>query len=320
MAARVLVVDDEDTIRGILVQVLADEGYDVVEAASGEQALELYRSRPFELVLTDLYLGRMNGIELLDEIKLINGDAAVVLITSNASLETATSALRAGACDYLLKPFEDIGDVADVARRAIERVRSASASRELLENLKRSTGELERVNAALTDLVNREALTGLHNHRFFREELERELNRARRHGRTFALIFLDVDGFKKYNDNHGHLCGDELLRTLARLLEERCRESTLTARYGGDEFVLLVPEIDAQGGAILAERIRAAVESHPFPDAERQTLGRVTVSAGVAAYPEAGQDGRVLIDNADKALYLSKHRGRNRVSVFRPTS
>ena len=318
MGHRLLVVDDEETIRGVICQVLTEEGFEVTEASNGEQALELFRKDPFPLVITDIYMGKMTGLDLLNEIKLLDSETMVVVMTSNASLETATRALRSGAYDYLTKPFEELDLILAVVNRAVDRARLVGANRRLLHDLQRNADELEQLNAKLTDMANRDGLTGLHNHRYFREALELEVARSRRHQRRFAVLFMDVDHFKHYNDNHGHLAGDALLRTVSRLLEERCRSSTLAARYGGEEFVLLVPELDVEGARTFADKIRRTVEEHSFPGQDLQPTGRVTLSLGVAVYPDSGEDSTRLIDHADKALYESKRNGRNLVSVWEP--
>jgi diguanylate cyclase (GGDEF)-like protein len=219
----------------------------------------------------------------------------------------------------LIKPFEDIEMITAVVNRATDRYRLAVSNRELLEDLKRNAEELERLNVRLTDIANRDGLTGLYNHRYLRESLDQELARSRRHHRRFALIFIDIDHFKTYNDTHGHLAGDALLQTVAKLLQERARGETLAARYGGEEFVLLVPETGAEGAGRYAEAIRGLVAAHPFVGRETQPLGAVTLSLGVASYPEAGEDSTTLIDHADKALYVSKAHGRNTVTVWDPT-
>ena len=316
MVRRVLVVDDEDTIRGLIVRVLEREGYEASEAANAEQALDLYRENAFPLIVTDIYMGQMTGLDLLQEVKTLDTDAMVIVMTSNASLETATAALRAGAYDYLVKPFDDIHMISAVVNRAIDRFNLAANNRALMDHMKRNAEELERLNAQLTDMANRDPLTGLYNHRFFREALEKEVSRSARHGRVFSLVFVDIDHFKAYNDTYGHLAGDELLKHLARIFETHSRKSTITARYGGEEFVLLVPETDGEGAAALAEKLRRIVEDHPFRGSDSQSLGRITLSMGVATYPAAGEEATILIDHADKALYRSKHNGRNTVSVW----
>jgi diguanylate cyclase (GGDEF)-like protein len=315
MATRVLVVDDEKTVRGFIVQLLADEGYETIEAASAEEALQLHRDDPFPLVVTDIYMGKMTGLDLVREVKTLDGNAMVVVMTSKASLETATMALRAGAYDYLVKPFEDI-EIVSAVRRAIDRHKLVADNRALMDHMKRNAEELKQLNAQLTDLANQDELTGLYNHRYFREALSKELSRSKRHSRVFSVVFIDVDHFKTYNDTHGHLAGDELLKSLAGILRQQSRESTVVVRYGGDEFMLLVPEADREGARRFAEKLRAIVEEHPFRGRESQPCGRLTVSMGVATFPESGKAAADLIDSADKALYRSKHSGRNLVSAW----
>lgn len=161
---------------------------------------------------------------------------------------------------------------------------------------------------AITD-----GLTGLYNHRFFREQLEVEIGRAERYGHDVALIIMDIDHFKHYNDTHGHPQGDELLRGLAELLRKSIRKADLACRYGGEEFAIILPETGKETAVYLAERIRKAISEHPFPFRETQPMGALTVSIGVAVFP---LDARVidkLIRKADDALYKAKSTGRNRV-------
>jgi diguanylate cyclase (GGDEF)-like protein len=318
MAMRVLVVDDEDTIRGLIVQVLEDEGYQTTEAPNAEEALKLYREQPFPLIVTDIYMGKMTGLDLLQEVKAVDNDSMVVVMTSNASLETATTALRAGAYDYLVKPFDDIDMISTVVNRAIDRYKLAADNRALMQHMKQNAEQLEQLNVQLTDMVNRDALTGLYNHRYFREFLTKEIARSEQHPRAFSLVFIDIDHFKNYNDTHGHLAGDELLKRLADILRGYSGASTVVVRYGGEEFVLLVPEADTKAARELAEKLRGLVEDHPFSGRETQPCGKITLSLGVATFPESGRDATTLIDHADKALYRSKHDGRNLVSVWDP--
>jgi two-component system, cell cycle response regulator len=201
---------------------------------------------------------------------------------------------------------------------SVERSRLERENRDLLEHLQRSRDELDRVNAQLQDMANRDGLTGLYNARFFRGVLEQELSRSRRHQRSFGLLLADVDHFKSYNERHGQLAGDDLLRTAAKLLSERCRATTVAARYTGKGFALLTPENPAAGACQFAELLRALFEQYSFPGAEVQPGGRVTLSLGVATYPEAGDDAALLIDRASQALARAKSRGRNQVALWEP--
>lgn len=311
---RILIVDDEETIRGILSRVLVEkEGHEVTLVSNGEEGLELFRNDPFPLVITDIKLGGMDGIRLLQEIKKVDPDCLVVIITSDASMETSINALRYGAYDYLLKPFEDLDLVTSVVARAIEKIHLLRENETLIESLRRGKEELEDLNLKLRELAVRDGLTGLHDHRYFQDTLATEVSRAKRHGRIFSLLFLDVDFFKRYNDVNGHLAGDSVLKTLAAIFRENQRASAAIARYGGEEFVILLPETDKEGALIVAEKIRKRVLDHLFPGEEKQPQGKLTVSIGVASFPEDGTERDALIQSADQALYKAKQNGRNAV-------
>jgi diguanylate cyclase (GGDEF)-like protein len=165
------------------------------------------------------------------------------------------------------------------------------------------------------ELSTHDDLTGLFNRRHFFDHLEKEVQRARRYQRVFSLLMLDLDDFKRYNDSHGHLKGDEALKEVARLLQSSIRRVDMVARFGGDEFVVLLPEIAKQKAAMVAEKIRTAVELYPFVCSSTQSDGKMTVTAGLATYPEDSQDSVELVDLADRTLYVGKQQGGNRVSV-----
>ncbi|MBA3065444.1 GGDEF domain-containing protein [bacterium] len=160
-------------------------------------------------------------------------------------------------------------------------------------------------------LSNVDGLTGLFNHRFFHERMEKEIYRAQQYDLNFSLMILDIDDFKKFNDTHGHLAGDKHLKTMAKILHFILRETDFVARYGGEEFAVILPEAPIGGALIAAERIRKAVENQNFAGSLRST-----VSIGLAAYPDHGVKKNDIIDKADKALYEAKAAGKNRVRVF----
>ena len=308
-----LVVDDEETLRSVVSQVLSADGFQVAEAASGEEALEAFRMHAHQLVITDIRMKGMSGIELLAHIKLHNPDTQVVIMTSHASLDSALSALRAGAYDYLVKPFESLDLISAVAGRAAEKARLVTRNRELVEQLKRANEELQEANGTLKEMAVRDGLTSLYNHRYFQEALAQEVVRSRRTGKPCSVVFMDVDNFKVYNDTHGHPEGDGLLKTLAGMLTANLRGSDLAARYGGEEFVLLLPETSKEAALMIAEALRRVVESHDFPGGEKQPLGRVSISLGVGSFPPDGGDPAELMAYADARLYQAKHGGKNAV-------
>jgi diguanylate cyclase (GGDEF)-like protein len=163
---------------------------------------------------------------------------------------------------------------------------------------------------ALTD-----GLTGLYNSRHFYHVLEQELLRSERHGHTFSLLMFDLDDFKSYNDRYGHLAGDDLLRELADLIRSLIRRSDTAFRYGGEEFMLILPETPRPDALALAERLRQAVQEHAFVVREGIPLGRITISIGVATYPEDAQDVEGLVNAADMALLRAK-KSKNRVCTL----
>ncbi|MBE0607346.1 MAG: diguanylate cyclase [Deltaproteobacteria bacterium] len=312
---QLLVVDDEEAIRGTLFALLGEEGYEVRAVSSGEEAIALLGEGTFPLVMTDIRMGGMTGIELLQEVKRLHPETEVIIMTSYASLETAVLALRSGAYDYILKPFEDLELVTTAVARAVERGALVRERDALLETLARKNKELSEINTFLAERANRDGLTGLYNHRYFQEALARETALCERHGRDLSLIFGDVDHFKQFNDTNGHQAGDMALCKIAEILKSCIRQSDIVARYGGEEFVVLLPDTIKEEGRVLAERIRAAIESHPFRGGETQPGGHLTISFGLSSYPGDGRRPGALIKGADSALYAAKRGGRN---VIRP--
>jgi diguanylate cyclase (GGDEF)-like protein len=168
-------------------------------------------------------------------------------------------------------------------------------------------------------LINSDGLTGICNKRFFLQRIAEEIMRSESRHEEFSLFIFDIDHFKHYNDNNGHLAGDEALKTTGRILRESIREDDVPARYGGEEFVVLLPSTPKVGALTVAEKIRAAIQDHEYPKEKNQPGGDLTISGGVAAYPYDGKTSAEIISAADDALYKAKRGGRNRVLAFQPT-
>lgn len=166
---------------------------------------------------------------------------------------------------------------------------------------------------AITD-----ALTGLHNRRYFFEKAREAAHKAIKHHSPISIFIFDIDHFKKYNDMHGHPEGDYLLKELSRILKENSREGDVTARYGGEEFIVLMPDTDKEGAVVYGEKIRKVIESYPFRHREKQPLGYLSVSGGVASFPFDGSSIEAVIRCADEALYESKRSGRNMITRYEP--
>jgi diguanylate cyclase (GGDEF)-like protein len=185
---------------------------------------------------------------------------------------------------------------------------------ERTEELAAKNDELREANERLEKLAITDGLTGLINHRHFHELLEREIARQKRSKKPFAVVMADVDHFKTYNDTHGHPAGDDVLKEVARLLSENVRETDVVGRYGGEEFILLLLETSVSDAHQRADALRELIATYPFAHRRAQPLGRLSVSMGVAVWPDDGVEAQALVSAADVALYQSKRSGRDRVT------
>ena len=286
----VLVVDDEEVMRNLLRDVLTDTGYKVETASRGEEAVEKIKQDNFSIVISDLKMPGMGGLEMLRKVKAVNSNTCVIMITAYPSVESVTEAMREGAYDYIVKPF-NVEEINLVLRRAVERQRL------LLE-----AGQKEFYQ----ELSILDGLTGLYNHRHFYEVMPREIERAQRYKRAMSVLMIDIDDFKKYNDTNGHLKGDKLLQDLSGVLVRAVRSVDMVFRYGGEEFTVICPETTKQLGIDVAKRLfNLAREKLP-----------VTMSVGIAAYPDDGQTTEEVVTKADFAMYQAKQLGKNRICVF----
>lgn len=318
---RVMVVDDDPDVLRLFESVLLPEGYDLSLIESGTEALQLLQQESFALVLTDLFLDEVSGLDLLEYAKQHEPETQVVLVTGKASLDSAIAALRGGATDYLTKPV-DVDRLRTVVRNAVQRYQLEMKNRELVARLeehqrvlqqrvREATHELAQANKRLAELAIHDGLTGLYNHRHFQERLDQEVKRADRYNRKVALLMLDLDHFKHFNDTYGHQEGNEALRTIAELLTAHVRQVDIVARYGGEEFAVIVPiEGDSDEAGVVAERIRQIVETTDVTPLDAD-IPRLTISIGYATYPTDAGDRNELIARADEALYVAKARGRN---------
>lgn len=308
----VLVVDDDVNISELVASVLSTEGYRVDAVQSGEEAIELFTKGNYPLVISDIVMPGMGGIELLKQIKQISTDAQVIMMTSQAMLNTSIEALRSDAYDYLTKPFSDLNLISMVTKRAVEKADLLQKNRALLEDLKLKTEDASRINEVLRELTIQDSLTGLYNNRQFQELLVMEIERSKRYKHLFSLLFMTLDHFMKFNDTNGYGAGDKVLRATADIIKKNTRKSNYVARYAFDKFAVILPEISREEALIFAERIRTLVADHPFVGRENQPGGIISLSIGVSTFPHDGIDRKSLIDHAEQALLMAVGRGRNR--------
>lgn len=311
----ILVADDELAIRSLVGELLTDEGHVVTLAEDGEDALEKFKKEWHEIVFSDIRMPKMTGIELLGEIKKMTELTQFIIMTSHASIDNSIAALKKGAFDYILKPFDDLEVVVDAAKRAIANLSAIREQQYLLNTLSRQNEELGTLNKKFRELAIRDGLTGLFNHRHGEDRLADEVDRARKFNRNLSLLFIDLDNFKFFNDKHGHLAGDEVLHSLGKLMSGATRDSDTLARWGGEEFIIIAPETNEQQACQLAETIRKLVAEYAFPHANQQPLGHVSLSIGVATMSDGIANAEQLLKLADKAVYRAKESGRDR-TVF----
>jgi two-component system cell cycle response regulator len=292
----VLVVEASATVREVLVRQLGDRGYRVVAAADGDAALALVAGERPDAILLDHELPGLSGAELLDRLRADDELAAVpvIMLTHSPDREVLLDALERGAHDHLVAPF----DPAELAARVMAALRVKALHDQLMEANRRLAAQ------ALTD-----ELTGLANRRHGAHALERAVAVATRHGHLLALARVDVDRFKEINDTHGHQAGDRVLAEVARRLAGAVRGGDELARWGGDEFVAILPDTDREGALRAAERLRAAVAAAPVP----VSVGDVAVTISVGWAHWAGDTPGDLLARADRSLYQAKETGRNLV-------
>jgi len=297
--ANILVVDDEEVARQLLMDFLSDLGYHVQTAPDGETALSLARENPFDLIITDVRMPGMSGIELIHSIRelSLDVDTNFIVITGYSSVEAGIAAMREGAYDYIGKPF-NLEEMRVVVERALER-----------QNLMRKAKDTEYYRS----LSILDGLTQLYNHRYFHELLTREINRALRYPQTFSLMMIDIDDFKKFNDTKGHLAGDCALREIGQIMLRTLRKVDLVCRYGGEEFSMIIPQTNKEATAVAAERLREIIANTEIKDESDAPLGKIAISIGIATFPDDGQGKEELIKAADAALYEAKNKGKNKV-------
>ncbi len=296
-----LVVDDNQGVRWMVGACLERIGLWVIEAENGRQAFDLIKEHlaQVDLVIVDYDMPVMRGDEFIHLTRQLPEaeHLPMLSLSGNGDTHAVLRMFRAGASDYLMKPF--------IAEELLARV-------QVHLQLRRHMRHLEEMNRNLYDKAVNDVLTGLRNKRYFQEAFEEMFARALRSRGDISCLFFDLDHFKKVNDTCGHAFGDYVLKTIGALVKKNVRFGDLAARFGGEEFVVALPNTGLDQAGFVAEKIRALVEAHTFSDQGRQWA--VTVSIGVASLhfhqPATGQE---LLQQADKALYLAKDGGRNRV-------
>jgi diguanylate cyclase (GGDEF)-like protein len=298
MDASVLIVDDDPAIRKSMGDFIDFSGYKSLQAESGFNALELLKVNRVDVVITDIMMPGMNGLELTDLIKK-DYDTEVIVITGYSGDYSYVDAIGKGASDFIFKPFR--------LEELLLRLKRVLRERQQAKDRYMLLGRLEKL--AITD-----SLTTLYNSRHFYAQLEIELDRANRYRRPLSLLFLDIDRFKDFNDSYGHLEGDKVLFRIGQIINSCLRIMDSAHRYGGEEFTIILPETNGKKAVNVGKRIRAATEAEMFNPLPGKMVN-VTISIGATQY-FYNEDVSAFIQRADKAMYLSKQNGRNKVSYL----
>ena len=297
MNPKILIVDDDDSIRDTVAEYLAITNYPSDTARNAEDAMRLLSEKKYDVVITDIVMNGMDGLQLTEHIKSAC-DASVMIVTGYMREYTYESAIKKGADDFIFKPFR-LEELLLRLKRVLRERRLAQERNQILEKFK---------ILSITD-----DLTRLFNSRHFHAQLETEMVRHQRYQRPLSLLMMDIDHFKRYNDMHGHLEGDQILSRMGKAIQSVLRAPDTAYRYGGEEFTVLLPETNLAAAINAAVRIKSEVE---------EQLGEfmsiyspITLSIGATEY-RPGEEPSTFMKRADMAMYMSKHKGRNCISTI----
>jgi len=297
---KILIVDDDETVRESLNDFLEFHDFAVTSVASAIEALEAISKCDFDLIMSDLVMPKMDGISLVKAIREAGKDVPFLVMTGFASIEYAVESMKAGATDFITKPLK-FDHVMLIINRVLETC-----------TLRRMAREREYYK----DLSNSDGLTQISNYRHFNHVLKLEIDRQRRYGRPLTLLMIDIDDFKKTNDHYGHLIGDMVLIKIAALLKDEVRGFDFVARYGGDEFTVILPEVSEKAALAVGRRIMRSIGLYEFQSPEHKDIGAISVTIGIASFPQDATDGQDLVLKADRAMYAGKSAGKDCLCVF----
>ena len=296
-----LIVDDTKINIDILIELLGGV-YDILVSLNSARALELIEDNHIDLILLDILMPGINGYDLCRVLKSKESTASipVIFITANSDEESIETAFEVGGIDYITKPFK--------ALELLARIKTHLKTKELLHDLEESHKELE-IQAS------QDHMTKLYNRRYFAEISKKIMQLSKRNKKELSVLMIDIDKFKNINDTYGHKIGDDVIISLANILKEFSRDSDVACRFGGEEFLLLLPETPVEGAMLIAQKIRKHVEDFTVELDDEINL-KYTISIGVSMFDLENESNLELcIHRADEGLYESKNAGRNRVSL-----
>lgn len=316
----VLLIEDNPDHQSILREILESNDRYAIKlsmALTGPQGLEMIKKDRFDLALVDYKIPGFDGLELLKSVADRNIETPIIMITGAGDEKIAVEAMKVGAYDYVVKDTLFTNSLNLVINRSLERYREKRERERLEKQLRQQTTELEKANRKLKRLSITDDLTGVYNRRFIFGRFQEECARASRYPLIHSCAIIDLDLFKSINDKFGHLFGDFVLKKSASIIRKGLRSTDIMGRYGGDEFIVLLPMTDTRDAYLLAERMRKKVETQVFKKGKNST--KITLSIGIASCPSETvrvSDRKKLIKVADEALYKAKSGGRNRTELI----
>jgi diguanylate cyclase (GGDEF)-like protein len=304
--AIILLVEDDKVQAKVTKDFLESFGYEVILAVDGKSAIKSAKTQKVDIIVLDLVLPDINGNEVSRWLKL-NPDTKgipIIMLTVRSSMTEKVAGLVAGADDYLPKPYDEI--------ELNARIYACLRTKALQDELREKNRQLEEALLKLEVQAITDPLTELFNRRYFLSAIEKEFNRTVRYKSPTSCLMIDIDHFKKINDAYGHRAGDISLKETAAIIKNCTRDVDTVARWGGEEFIVLLPETGGEDALLVAAKILGAVSHHAFTAFPE----RITVSIGLATVPEPHiNTAEKLIHEADLALYEAKTKGRNRIEV-----
>lgn len=304
---KVLIVDDTPENMEIIGKLLESEGYDLYLADNGRSAIELVSYNSFDLILMDVMMPELDGFETFSEIKRLDEgfDVPLIYLTAKVDIESIVKGFEMGGADYIRKPFNSLELKA--------RVKHQLDLRQMRQKIEDQNQALLEANERLKTASLTDPLTTLFNRREILLRVEHEIARFERNGNIFSILIGDIDDFKRINDEHGHQVGDDVLKQVSKVFLEQIRKQDTVARWGGEEFIFLLPQTDDVGVLVLAEKLRSTVESTQIKT-ERGVI-RITMTFGCCSFQKMERL-EAFIDKADQALYTGKKNGKNQVFVW----
>jgi diguanylate cyclase (GGDEF)-like protein len=304
--SKILLVEDDKLQAETTKQYLEKAGHEIVWVETGSAAIKSAKTESFDLIVLDLILPDLDGHEVCRWLKgnKDTQDIPIIILSAKDSTSEKVCGLEAGADDYLPKPYD--------SSELKARIYACLRTKVLQDELRKKNRQLEEVLSQMETLAMTDQLTGLFNRRFFESVIEKEFSKTKRYGHPMSCLMIDIDHFKKINDEYGHHAGDQVLREMSQLMKRCFRDADTVARWGGEEFIVLLPETTMENALQVASRLLTSVSVCKFSSFP----GRITVSIGLAGLPgPAVESSEKLIAASDRALYQAKAGGRNRIEV-----